>query len=195
MKLRRPGAPAAPKATEAELEVKAFTGFLRQGREALTADEVKTLRVSEDTAGGYLAPEQFTTEVLKELVEQSPMRQAARVSSTTAGSVLLPKRTGRPSAAWTGETDDRTATESTYGQQEIFVHEAGCYVDVSQRLLEDSAINIEREIASDLAEEFGRLESAAFVNGDGTGSRWVSWRRRASRPSPTAIPPTILPNF
>lgn len=165
-KLRRPG--AAPEAADpAKLEAKAFGGFLRHGREALPADEVKTLRVSEDTAGGYLAPEQFTAQVIKGIVEFSPMRQAARVGSTAAGSVLLPKRTGQPTAAWVDELEDRAATESNYGQLEIHVHEAACYVDVSQRLLEDAAVNIEAEIASDLAEEFGRLEGVAFVKGDG----------------------------
>jgi HK97 family phage major capsid protein len=55
----------------------------------------------------------------------------------------------------------------TYGQVEIPVHEMACYVDVSLRLLEDAAINVEAEVATDLAEEFGRLEALAFAQGDG----------------------------
>jgi HK97 family phage major capsid protein len=50
---------------------------------------------------------------------------------------------------------------------EIPVHEMACYVDVSLRLLEDSAVNVEAEVASDLAEEFGRLEGEAFIEGNG----------------------------
>jgi HK97 family phage major capsid protein len=42
-----------------------------------------------------------------------------------------------------------------------------CYVDVSQRLLEDAAVNVESEVASDLSEEFGRLEGLGFSQGDG----------------------------
>jgi HK97 family phage major capsid protein len=168
-RLNRPAGTTGTAETKAEneLERKAFTGFLRSGREALVADEVKSLRVADDTSGGYLAPAQFVAEVDKKLVEFSPVRQAARVGTTSAGSVILPKRTGRPTANWVGETEDRTGTESTYGQAEIPVHEAACYVDVSQRLLEDAAVNVEAEVAFDLAEEYGRLEGAAFVNGDG----------------------------
>lgn len=148
-------------------EQKAFTSYLRRGKEALELDEVKALRVADDTAGGYLAPSEFSTEVIKGIVEFSPIRQAARVGSTSSGEVILPKRTGRPTANWVGETEDRSGTESAYGQIEVPIHEAACYVDVSQRLLEDAAVNVEAEVAFDLAEEFGRLESAAFNKGDG----------------------------
>lgn len=148
-------------------EQKAFTGYLRRGKEALELDEVKALRVADDSAGGYLAPSEFSAQVIKGIVEFSPIRQAARVGSTSAGEVILPKRTGRPTASWVGETEDRSATESAYGQIEVPIHEAACYVDVSQRLLEDANVDVEAEVAFDLAEEFGRLESAAFNNGDG----------------------------
>lgn len=166
-KLARPGAPTKPRAEETPLERRAFTAFIRRGREAMSADEVKALRVSDDTAGGYLATPEFTSEVIKNLVEVSPVRQAARVSSTSSGSVILPKRTGAPTASWVGETEARSETAATYGQTEIPVNEAACYVDVSQQLLEDAAVNVDSEVAMDIAEEFGRLEGAAFVNGNG----------------------------
>lgn len=148
-------------------ERKAFVGYLRQGREILSVDEIKALRIADDTAGGYLAPDQFVAEVIKGIVDRSPIRQAVRVGATSAGSVILPKRTGRPSGHWVGETEDRQETGSTYGQIEIAVHEMACYVDVSQRLLEDSAVNVEGEVAFDLSEEFARLEAAALAQGDG----------------------------
>lgn len=166
VRTQRPAGGGAPR-DENAVERRAFTGFLRRGRETLPADEIRALRVSDDTAGGYLAPSEFVAEVIKGIVEVSPVRQAARVGSTASGSVILPKRTGRPTASWVGETETRTGTESTYGQVEIPVHEMACYVDVSLRLLEDAAVNVESEVAMDLAEEFGRLEGTALVNGDG----------------------------
>jgi len=164
-KLNRPGAEI--KAAPAQIETKAFAGFLRQGREALALDEVKALRVSDDTAGGYLAPAEFVAQVVKGIVEFSPVRQAAKVGSTSSGSVILPKRTGTPTASWVGEDEDRPETGASYGQVEIPIHEAACYVDVSTKLLEDAAVNVESEVAADLAEEFGRIEGAAFVAGNG----------------------------
>ena len=163
--LKRPGADDTD--TEVKPEVKAFWAFVRTGTEGLEADERKALVVSDDTRGGFLAPEQFEAQLQKELVEISPIRQAARVTQTTAGRVVWPRRTGTITARWVGETEERPKTEPTYGQAAIDVHEMAAYIDVSNWLLEDSAIDLAAELSSDFAEEFGRLEGIAFLNGDG----------------------------
>lgn len=167
--LRRPGAGAEPPQRQqaSEIETRAFTHFLRQGREALSADEVRSLRVSDDTAGGYLAPDQFVTEILRNVVQFSPVRSIARVAPTSAGAVLLPKRTGGMTAKWVGETQPRPETTVTFGQNRYEVRELACWVDVSNAMLEDSAFDVAAELSFDFAEEFGRAEGAAFVNGDG----------------------------
>lgn len=165
VKRNRPG--TENKGEGDEVETKAFTTFVRKGLPALSADEVKSLRVADDTSGGYLAPAEFSAEVDKNLVQFSPVRAAARVGQTSSGSVIIPRRTGKPTAYWVGETETRTATGSTYGQAEIPVDEIACYVDVSNKLLEDAAVDVNGEVAFDLAEEFGRLEGVAFVSGDG----------------------------
>ena len=105
--------------------------------------------------------------MIKGIVEISPIRQAARVGTTGAGAVILPKLTGRPTASWVGEDEDRDETTMTYGQVEIPMHELACYIDVSLRLLEDSAINVDSEIATELSQEFALKEGSAFSNGDG----------------------------
>lgn len=166
LKLKRPGG-SAPKDDRGDLETKSFVTFIRKGREALDANEIKSLRVSDDTSGGYLAPQEFSREVDKNIVQFSPIRQAARVGATSSGSVIIPRRTGAPTAHWVGETETRTETGSTYGQVEIVVEEIAAYVDVSNKLLEDAAVDIAAEVAFDLAEEFGRIEGLAFVSGDG----------------------------
>jgi HK97 family phage major capsid protein len=153
---------------EPALETKAFASFARRGVEKMDPLEVKALTVSVDAAGGYLAPEGFLTELQKNLVLFSPVRSVARVATASAGEILLPKRTGTLTAAWVGETAARSSTQPAYGQQKFVMHELACYVDVSNRLLEDAAFDIEGELALDLAEEFGRAESAAFISGDGT---------------------------
>jgi HK97 family phage major capsid protein len=170
-KMNRPAAansnvPAAD--NDNSIERKAFQSYLRFGRDAMPDEDRKSLTVAPDTSGGYLAPSDVQTEILKNIVAISPMRLAARVSSTAAGEVILPKRVGRPTGQWVGETEDRTATGSTYGQVEIPVHEMACYVDVSLKLLEDVAVNIEAEVAFDVGQEFGRMEGAVFISGNGT---------------------------
>lgn len=149
------------------VEKKAFGGFLRRGVDSLEGDERKAMMVSPDSAGGYLAPTDFVREVIAEIVEVSPIRQAARIGSTSAGSVVLPRRTANPTANWVGEVETRPETAPAYGTIEIPVHEAAAYVDISLRLLEDSAVDVQAEVASALADEFGRIEGEAFCLGNG----------------------------
>lgn len=164
--LRRPGA-GQDQRPQAEVETRAFATFLRRGREGMEAPEVRSLRVSDDTAGGYLAPDQFVTELLRNVVAFSPVRSVARVANTSAGAVLLPKRTGSMTAQWVGETAPRPETTVTFGQNRYEVREIACWVDVSNVMLEDSAFDVASELSFEFAEEFGRAEGAAFVNGDG----------------------------
>lgn len=166
-RLNRPATGVPVNDNGTEIERKAFVNFARVGVERMSADEQKALTVSTDTAGGYLAPEQFMNELDKNLVLFSPIRSVARVAAASAGELLLPKRTGTLAASWVGETEDRTGSQPAYGQQKFVMHELATFVDVSNRLLEDSAFDIESELARDFAEEFGRAESLAFIAGDG----------------------------
>lgn len=166
-RMNRPGGQGGNSNSEISLERRAFANFLRLGDNRMDAEEVRALVVGDDTKGGFLAPAEFQTEVIRGIVEISPIRQAVRVGSTSAGSVILPKLTGRPTASWVGEEEERPETTMTFGQVEIPVHELAAYIDVSLRLLEDSAINVEAEIASELSQEFALKEGAALSNGDG----------------------------
>ncbi|MEI8714783.1 phage major capsid protein [Mesorhizobium sp. ISC11] len=161
----RPG--TQERTEEPTVERRAFVGYVRSGREALSADEIRALRVGDDTAGGFLAPPEFQTEMQRELVQYSPIREAARVGTTARGSVIFPKRTAITTALWEGETEDSEESEPAFGQQEIFVHEMRTFTDVSNKLLEDSAVNIESELNMAFSEDFGQKEGISFVNGTG----------------------------
>lgn len=166
-RMNRPGTSGGNNTGEISLERRAFANFLRLGDNRMDAEETRALIVSDDSKGGFLAPAEFQAEIIRGIVEISPIRQAVRVGSTSAGSVILPKLTGRPTATWVGEDEERDETTMTYGQIEIPIHELACYIDVSLRLLEDSAINVESEISTELSQEFAVKENSAFSNGDG----------------------------
>jgi len=153
----------------APLERKAFESFLRHGVERMDPIETKALTVASDAAGGYLAPEEFGNELIKLLVEHSPIRQYAKVISISAPSIKYPRRTSGTTAYWVDETDDRTASAPGFEQITLTPHELATYTDVSNALLEDNAYNLEGELLADYAESFGKVESLAFVKGTGTG--------------------------
>ncbi|MGR3198328.1 MAG: phage major capsid protein [Paracoccus sp. (in: a-proteobacteria)] len=153
------GRTGAPAIVHGETERKAFVSFLQGGQ----VDQ-KALTVAADAPAYVLAPEETSGEFIRNLVEFSPIRSIADVRSTASHTILLPKRTGITNAVWVGETASRTGSEPTFGQSEIAVKELATYVDISLRMLEDSA-NVETEVRLALAEDFGQKEAAAFVNG------------------------------
>jgi HK97 family phage major capsid protein len=166
--MRRPGVAGGNDAgPTAAAELRAFVSFVRRGREALSADEIRSLRVSDDTAGGYLAPDQFVAELLRNVVLFSPVRAIARAMPIGGAAALLPRRTGGLTAAWVDEQEDRPETSASFGQNRYDVRELACYVDVSNALLDDAAFDIAAELSFEFAEEFGRAEGEAFVNGNG----------------------------
>lgn len=164
-KLNRPNLGGDAKAEPTD-EVKGFGLYLRHGKDAPGLD-VKTLRVSSDPQGGYLAPPEFSSEFLKEIVEFSPIRSIASVRQTGNPSVIYPARTGITNGKWKGELQPQEASEPSFGEVEIPVREINTYVDISNQLLADSAGVAEREVREALSEDFGAKEGTAHVNGDG----------------------------
>ena len=148
-------------------EDKAFRTYIRQGVEALEPAERKALTVSDDPRGGYLAPAATSQEIIKVLREASPLRRLGRSLETGAGSLELPKQTAGTTAQWVGEVETRTESNIDFGGIEIVLHELATYVDVSARLLDDSAFAIDEILNDDLGEAFAGAESTAFLTGNG----------------------------
>lgn len=165
LKVARPTQDAAND-NEPTAERKSFATYLRRG-DATPADEIKTLTVSSDPGGGYLAPSEMSTEFVRNLVEFSPIRQYASVRTSGAPSVKYPKRTGVTNAQWEGEQEDAESSEPTFGQIDVVSHKLTTYVDISNELLADSGGAAEAEVRLALAEDFGKKEAVSFVNGSG----------------------------
>jgi HK97 family phage major capsid protein len=153
-------------AEEPTAEQRAFSNFVRHGQAAMTAEETRALGLATN-GGAFLAPPQFIQEILKNLVNFSPVRQYARVINIGAKEAKLAKRTGTMTAAWVTEVANRPSTYVAYSEVTLTPWEASAYIDVSNQMLEDASYNLEGELAQDFAEEFGRLEGGAFVVGDG----------------------------
>ena len=151
-------------------KVAAFLKFARKGDGGLSPDERKLLVVSDDSTGGYGAPSEFSSEIIKGVIEISPMRSLVRVRSTSNRSVKTMKRTGTFAAVWVSESGTRAETTGLkYGLEEIPTHELYALVDVSQQDLEDTEFNLESELRSEFSEQFGLAEAQSVVDGNGDG--------------------------
>jgi predicted phage gp36 major capsid-like protein len=104
-----------------------------------TAAEYKALAITPDTSGGYLAPVEYVREILKGVTEMTPFRSAARVRTTAAKSIQIPKRTGQFAAQWVAERGTRSETTGlTYGLEELTAHEMFALVDITSQMLEEN---------------------------------------------------------
>lgn len=146
-------------------ERKAFANYLRLGQNIPETDR-KALIVASDPQGGYLAPPEMSSEIIRDLIEYNPLRQYASVRSTSAPSVIYPTRGDVTNARWVGETQTRTESDISFGQKEIDVKELATFVEISNRLLQDAPA-AETEVRLALAEDFAGKEATAFLWGQG----------------------------
>lgn len=152
-------------------EIKAFENFIRFGhsgaQDVLKNHEMKYLRTDSDIDGGYLAPNDYIEEILKGITEISPMRQAARVRTTTRESIAIPKRTNLVQGYWVGEGDNTLEGQSNYGIENIKVNLLAACTIATVQMLSDAAFNMESEINQDIIERFAQIEGTAFIHGNG----------------------------
>lgn len=170
VKLQRPGSGGKEGSPEAAATKAAFLSYARKGVMALSPEERKLLTVTDDTTGGFRAPAEFDSEIIKGIIEISPVRGLVTVRTTSKRSIKVMKRTGTFAARWVGETQTRTETTGlAYGLEEIPNHEIYALVDVSVQDLEDTDFDLEGEIKSEATDQFALAEGDAVISGDGNG--------------------------
>ncbi len=130
----------------------------------------KSLITGSGVDGGFLVfPERANFEIDR-IFETSPMRAIARIATTTSTELTVTIKDQKfPSGGWTTEPADRPTTDTPQiGELTIATHEHFAQPAVSQKMLDDSSINIEQFIMDGIDDELTREENTAFVNGDGS---------------------------
>lgn len=158
-------------ATEEAPHQKAFAAYLRSGDDDGLRGlvlEGKALNTAVAAEGGYLVDPQTSETIRGVLMSTASIRQIANVVNVEATSFDVLVDHTEMGSGWATET--ATATETTTPQIErisIPLHELSAMPKASQRLLDDSAFDIEGWLAGRIADKFARAEAAAFVSGDG----------------------------
>ena len=150
---------------------KAFAAYLRSGDDdGLRGLEMegKALGTSVAADGGYLVDPQTADTIKGTLSSTASIRAIANVVNVDATSFdVLVDRT-EMGAGWATEASAVTETATPQIDRiTIPLHELSALPKASQRLLDDSAFDIEGWLAGRIADKFSRAEAAAFVNGDG----------------------------
>lgn len=149
----------------------AFCNYLRKGMESeLVGLEKKALSVNSDPDGGYLVTPHVSDKIIKTVFETSPMRQVASVEVISSDSLEIIEDNDEADAGWTTEGGTRSDTTTPQiGKKTIPVHELYAQPKATQKLIDDSSIDIESWLSEKVSEIFSRKENTAFITGDGVG--------------------------
>ncbi len=166
------GRPALATSAEAEApHRKAFEAYVRSGDDdGLRGLELEGKAMSTAVAadGGYLVDPQTSESIRSVLNSTASLRQVASVVNVEATSYDVLIDTTDVGSGWASELA-ATAETATPAIERITIplHELSALPKVSQRLLDDSAFDIEGWLAARIADRFARAEASAFINGDG----------------------------
>ena len=150
---------------------KAFDAYLRSGDDdGLRALEFEGKAMSSAVAadGGYLVDPVTAAQVKGTLSSTASIRAIANVVTVEATSFDVLIDHGELGHGWATETAPVAETgTSAIDRITIALHELSALPKASQRLLDDSAFDIESWLAGRIAEKFARAEASAFILGDG----------------------------
>lgn len=151
---------------------KAFAAYVRTGDDdglrGLDLDG-KAMSTAVGSDGGFLVAPQTAERVLAVMNATASIRSVANIVNVESSSYDLLVDRGEVGAGWA--TELATTTETTTGTIEritIPLHELSAMPKASQRLLDDSAFDVDGWLAERIAEKFARAEAQAFVAGNGT---------------------------
>ncbi|GGB12917.1 phage capsid protein [Allosediminivita pacifica] len=150
---------------------KAFDAYLRSGEDdGLRGLELesKAMSTAINSDGGYLVDPQTAETIRSTLASTASIRSVASIVNVEAGSfdVLIDRNDA--SAGWANETDATAETGTpTVERISIPLYELNALPKISQRLLDDTAFDVEAWLAGRIADKFARAEAVAFVSGDG----------------------------
>ncbi|UOF83020.1 phage major capsid protein [Caudoviricetes sp.] len=157
-----------------EIEVKhrdAVLNYVRKGDiPAEGSVEIKAMASSDDPNGGYLIPRDMSGRIVRKVFETSAIRQVASAQTVSTDALEGTYDDDELDGGWVGEQAARGETSTpTLGKWRIPVHEMFFKPKATQRLLDDSAVDIEMWLAGKVAEKAARKQENAFVVGDGVG--------------------------
>eukprot|EP01037_Dinobryon_pediforme_P009569 gene9569-9645_t len=147
----------------------AFRAYMAHGDASqLRALEAKNMSEGSGPDGGYLVAPEVEKDILFRMSNASSMRALASVQSISTSQLNKAYSISGPSSGWAAEADLRPAANTPQLAQLIFpAYELYATPAATQRLLDDSIVDVEQWIAEEVNTVFAEQESAAFISGNG----------------------------
>jgi HK97 family phage major capsid protein len=166
------GRPALSAAAEMEVpHLKAFDAYLRTGDDDAMRGlvlEGKALNTTVAADGGYLVDPQTAEMIRSSLKSTASIRAISNVVQVEATSFDVLIDHSDVGSGWATETGSQPESATPLIERiSIRLYELSAMPKASQRLLDDSAFDVEGWLAGRIADKFAHAEATAFVSGDG----------------------------
>lgn len=175
------------------LDTTATQAFVRFIRGEIDERELKAMTIAVAADGGVAVPPSFDAAITKVGAEFGAVRSLARNIKADRADFSLVVNTTLAGASWVTESSIRANT-STPGLVQITPPSAGlaAVAPISNWLANDAAYPIESFVTESIGSQFGVTESAAFINGSGSGQpAGILSATRAATPDATRAFGTI----
>ena len=146
-----------------------FEKYLRKGIDPTgSAYEQKDLSASSSPDGGYLLYPQMSNSISKHVVDHSVMRKLCSIETISTDTLDVIEDFETPEAGWVAEIEERKITKTPQiFRRSIKVHELYAQPKATQKLIDDSNIDISKWLSEKISTHFAASENYAFIHGDG----------------------------
>jgi len=129
----------------------------------------RAMAASVGSAGGFMVPEQYSSELIEFLRAGAVVRTLNPVTvPMPGGNLTLPKITGGGSASYVGENQNIAKTEAKVGQIRFSARKLAALVPISNDLIRFSSPQADAVVRDDLVAALAEREDLAFIRDDGT---------------------------
>jgi HK97 family phage major capsid protein len=123
-----------------------------------------------DTAGGYLAPQEFDNAVAVVRESMGAFRASADVRPTRSDNQIRPRSFGTLTASYTAEGAAITESSLTLDAVEVSLRKFAILAKCSSELFEDSPVDLASYLTGEIGYALASKEDDCAFNGDGTST-------------------------
>lgn len=131
---------------------------------------IKALSEGTPADGGYLFPDEFRAEVIREIADRPSMRSLVTVIPMARDIMKIPGVANGPQITWTSENSVKSTTSIEFKEYTLTVYKMAALLYASDELIADSTfVDVIALIRTLFAERIQEEEDAVICHGSGTG--------------------------
>jgi HK97 family phage major capsid protein len=120
-----------------------------------------------NTAGGYLVPTEFGTDITRLTLQYGAFRANTNIVPMASDSRTDPRQTGFMTATWEGESTTTDESDISWDQVTLVAKKLKAITRITNELSADTAISVGDQVIRDIARAFAFAEDTAGFNGTG----------------------------